>query len=162
MIVYHYLVLNGNNKLDLPVIDTKEEYQKHKHLFDAVDVKGQHYSGSERELLSEFMGGVVGFAYLHTPSKDDLGGTTQLWEVELHPKTPVILSLNGENVPRRDFKNWTFEEQLMGVPCPNDSSFIGKYFIGVASELNKFKDCEELGELVFLANDNAVFHHRIA
>jgi len=51
----------------------------------------------------------------------------------------------------------------MEVPCPNDSSFIGKYFIGVASELNKFKDCKELGESVFLTNGkNAVFHHRIA
>ena len=53
-------------------------------------------------------------------------------------------------------------DQLLGVPCPDDSNFIGKYFIGVASELNKFKDCEGLGELVFLANGNAVFHHRIA
>ena len=120
------------------------------HITSSKITPNTHFVGYDREKLSEFLGGDVGFAYLDPPEE----WTSKLdncWEIELPDDCPVALSLNGENIPRRDYIQLTFEEAMSGKPVYSlGEKIIYKIFVGEAAELDQFRG-QKLGELCFLA-----------
>jgi len=119
----------------------------HSRYGDKTPLKGQAYLGSDREKLSEFMGGLVGFAYSYLPECWATEVDDAIIEVHLSDDCPIVLSLYGDGIPNIDYfdttrKPWKlthlFEDELLN----------GNYYIGKAKDLETVKGT---GELVFLA-----------
>ena len=112
---------------------------------------GELYLGADRDLLSELLGGPVGFAYAeeylsHSGTLDCTVGVS--YEIELDDKCPVVASLSGADVPRRDYTGWSFEDQLDGKPNPYANDWKGRFWIGIAEEM---PIAAITGEIAFLA-----------
>lgn len=122
---------------------------------DANRPVGGRYRGSQRELLSEFLGGPVGFAF---PRLEMFGEGGTIVRILLDDDCPVVLSLGGEDVPRRDGSgrcSCTFLGVLSGETCDHcrqnwDYGPGCRYVYGKASEVEKLFG-QAQGELVFLA-----------
>jgi len=107
---------------------------------------GDTYRGSDREKLSDLLGGAVGFAYPFLPKawRDN----PRVWAVGLDGDCPVALSTRQDwDLPRRDYVEMSFEEYMACVYPDGEPMFV----VGRAGDVLPKYAGKETGEIAFLA-----------